>query len=374
MKKILLLFTVIVCFTSGAIQAQKSKVQTAWNYYKYDELDKAKTAIDEASANESTSGMAKTWYYKGLIYQKLNKHEKYGSLDPNALLVAYQSYSKALEIEPDYEFAAEINQNKQVIGNMMFTQGVEYFNAKKFDEALVSFENVIKASPNDSLAIMNAAFSAERAGNKAKAKEYYNKLVSMKYSDPKIYIFLSNIYKSEGDSAMALSTIQNGRKQFPGDNTLVIEELNMYLYAGKDKEALESLNVAILGDPKNPNLHFAQGTVYDKLNRKTDAANSYKKAIELKPDYFDAYYNLGAMYFNEAAEMANKANDLKSNAEYAKAKEKFDAKFKEAEPYLEKAHQLNPNDTNTMISLKQLYARTGENAKYDEINAKLNAK
>ena len=25
----------------------------------------------------------------------------------------------------------------------------------------------------------------------------------------------------------------------------------------------------------------------------------YKKAIELKPDYFDANYNLGALYFNE---------------------------------------------------------------------------
>ncbi len=373
MKRILLLLTVIIC--TGTISfAQKSKVQTAWNYYKYDELDKAKSAIDEASENPTTSGMAKTWYYKGLIYQKLYKHEKYGTLEPNSLSIAYHSYSKALEIEPDYEFAAEINQNRQVIGNMLFSQGVEYFNAKKYDLALESFESVIKTSPNDSLAILNAAYSAERSGNKAKAKEYYSKLVSMKFSDPKIYIFLSNIYKSEGDSAMALSTIQNGRKQFPGDNTLVIEELNIYLYAGKDKEALELLYVAIQGDPKNPNLYFAQGTVYDKLNRKTEAANSYKKAIELKPDYFDAYYNLGAMYFNEAAEMANKANDLKSNTEYAKAKEKFDAKFKEAEPYLEKAHELNPTDQNTMISLKQLYARTGENDKYDKINAKLGGK
>ncbi|MBL0342626.1 MAG: tetratricopeptide repeat protein [Bacteroidetes bacterium] len=172
----------------------------------------------------------------------------------------------------------------------------------------------------------------------------------MKYKDPKIYIFLGNIYKSEGDSAMALSTIEKGRQMFPSDNSLVIEELNMYLASGRDKEALESLNVAIQGDPNNSSLFFAQGTVYDKLNRKNEAAVSYKKAIEIKSDYFDAYYNLGAMYFNEAAEMANKANDIKSNTEYGKAKEKFDAKFKESMPYLEKALELSPNDSNTMLS------------------------
>ena len=69
--------------------------------------------------------------------------------------------------------------------------------------------------------------------------------------------------------------------------------------------------------------------------------------------------------------MANKANEIKSNTEYAKAKEKFDAKFKESMPYLEKAHELNPEDTNTMVSLKQLYARLNETEKYEMINAKL---
>lgn len=373
MKRLLLLFTATVLVISAAT-AQKAKVQTAYNYYKYDELDKAKEAIDEAAQNETTSGMAKTWYYKGLIYQKIYKHEKYGNLDQDALLKAYQAYAKALEIEPKYEFAPEINQNKLVVGNQMFGQGVEFFNAKTFDKALNAFENVLIINPNDTLATLNAAYSAEKGGNKVKAKEYYNKLISMNYKDPKIYIFLSSIYKTEGDSAQALATVQKGRQRFPSDNNLVIEELNMFLGSGKDKEALESLNVAIQGDPKNPSLYFAQGTVYDKLNRKSEAAASYKMAIENKPDYFDAYYNLGAMYFNEAAEMANKANDLKSNVEYGKAKEKFDAKFKEAQPYLEKAHELNPDDTNTMLSLKQLYARTNDTVKYDAIKAKLDKK
>jgi tetratricopeptide (TPR) repeat protein len=370
MKKILVLFAISLYAISG-LQAQKAKVVTAWNYYKYDELDKAREAINEASANETTSGSAKTWYYRGLIYQKMYKHEKFGNLDSNALMIAYDSYKKALELDPDYEFKEEITQNKQVIANQIFGKGVENFNSKKFDAALADFENVLKIAPNDTLATLNAAYSAEKSGNKAKAKDYYSKLIDMKYKDPRIYIFLGGVYKSMGDTAQALATVQKGRQAFPSENILVIEELNMYLFSGKDKEALEALRLAIQAEPKNEKLYFAQGTVYDKLNRKDEAATSYKKAIELKPDYFDAYYNLGAMYFNEAAEMANKANEMKNITEYGKAKEKFDAKFKEAQPYLEKAWELNPKDENTMTSLKQLYVRLNENEKYEKVKAAL---
>ena len=34
------------------------------------------------------------------------------------------------------------------------------------------------------------------------------------------------------------------------------------------------------------------------------------KALELEPTYFDANYNLGAMYFNLAVQGINEANDM----------------------------------------------------------------
>lgn len=373
MKKILLLFGVMLCMLSLA-EAQKNKVQTAWNYLKYDDLARAQTAIDEAAAHEQTGNSAKTWYYRGLIYQAMFKHEKFGNVDPDPLPKAAESYQKALQIDPDYEDKETIQQNLLAVNSQMFGLGVDHFNAKDFPKALASFESVLKFTPNDTLAILNAAYSAERSGDKAKAKGYYSDLISKGYNEPKIYIFMGNIQKAEGDTASALATVIKGRQLFPADNTLVIEELNIYLSTGEDKQALESLNYAITGDPTNANLYFAQGTVYDRTDNKDEAAKSYKKAIEINPSYFDAYYNLGAMYFNEAAELANKANEIKSNTEYAKAKDKFEAKFKDAMPYLEKAHEINPDDVNTMVSLKQLYARLNEMDKYEKINSKMGGK
>jgi tetratricopeptide (TPR) repeat protein len=367
MKRLAILFGVLLYIGVAPASAQKTKIQTAYNYLKYDELDKAKAAIDEAAVNESTMGMAKTWYYRGQIYQKMYKHEKYGSLDPDCLTKAVESYNKALEIEPDYEFAPEINQNKRWLTNQIYGMGVEKFNAKNYSSALADFEYLLKLDGNDTLSLVNAAYCADKDGQKEKAKAYYSRLISMNYDDPKVYVFYSALLKAEGSKEQALQVIQQGRKRYPSENSLVIEELNMYLANGKDKEALESLNFAIQGDPTNKNLYFAKGSVLDKLGNKSEAATAYQKAIELDPGYFDPNYNLGAMYFNEAAEMANKANDLKSNTEYEKAKKAYEAKFRQSQPYLEKALEINPKDMNTMISLKQLYARLNEMEKYEKV-------
>src|SRR6478735_5443534 len=51
----------IVLLYIGKVSAQKSEVQTAWNYLKYEQLDKAKEAIDKAAVNEASMGMEKTW-------------------------------------------------------------------------------------------------------------------------------------------------------------------------------------------------------------------------------------------------------------------------------------------------------------------------
>jgi thioredoxin-like negative regulator of GroEL len=71
--------------------------------------------------------------------------------------------------------------------------------------------------------------------------------------------------------------------------------------------------------------------------------------------------------------MANDANKIKDNVQYAKAKTAFEAKFKEAKPFLEKALELNPKDQSTLISLKQLYATINDTVNYERIKAALDS-
>jgi tetratricopeptide (TPR) repeat protein len=369
MKKLAFLFLLISCTVLA--YGQKSKVVSAHNYLKYDELDKAMMFIDEASEHPSTIGMAKTWYYKGLIYQKTFNHEKYGELVPNPLQIALKSYQKALEINPKYEFKEEIEQNIQKIAADLFQSGVDAYTASNFEKALLNFETYLSINPEDQSANLNAALSAQNIGNTEKAKSYYEKLIALKVDQPRPYQGLATIYKAEGDTAAALKVVKEGRVAFPADKKLMIEELNIYLAQGRTEEALEIANNAINNDPENATLHHVKASMLDNLGRKNEAIEAYKKALELNPESFDTNYNLGALYFNQGAEIINKANDIPPQKvkEYQTAVAAADDKFKTALPYLEKAQKIKPDDTGTLVSLKQIYLRLKDNENYERIDA-----
>jgi tetratricopeptide (TPR) repeat protein len=368
------LFIAALCIAlSVPAFSQKAQVQTAYNYLKYDQLDKAMDAIELAAAHEQSMNMEKTWYYRGQIYQQMYKHEKYSTLVPSPLEEALKSYDRVFSINPKSEYAEDINARKNVIANSLYQSGADKYGAKDFAGALKNFELASAINKSDTTLIYNCAISADKAKMTDKSLEYYNRLRTLNYKDPRVYSSLANIYKSQKDTSNALTVIKDGRTLFPNDVYLIIEELNIYLYSGKNKEAMDALAIAIEKDPQNVNLYFAQGSVYEKLNMPDKSIESYKKAISLKPDFFDANYNLGAIYFNQAAEMANKANDIppKEMTRYMQAEKEFKEKFRQAQPYLEKAHELNPNDRSTMSSLKQLYVRIGMNDKASEMDAKM---
>jgi tetratricopeptide (TPR) repeat protein len=379
MKKLLVLFGVLLSLQT---YAQKSAIQTAINYLGYGELDKAKTAIDGAAVNETTIGLAKTWNIRSRVYTAIleSKDPKYAALKEGAIDEALKSYEKTMELDAKKEYEDENKPRLYYASSQYMNDGVDAFKDGKYEMALAKFKKSSDISSKylgrtDTLALFNAALAADKGGKTQEAMGYYNQLTDMNYGGARTFTLLSQMQLQQKDTAAALVTINKGRQKYPDDNNLIIQGLNIYLSSGRDKEAFDQLDAAIAKDPNNANLHYAKGTLADKLGKGDLASASYKKALEIKPDFFDAAYNLGAMYFNQAAELANKANDIPANkvAEYEAAKKKFEAKFKEAQPYLEMAHSLNSKDEATMQSLRQLYGRIGDMQKATEIKKKLDA-
>ena len=396
MKKVIItVITVCLSFSFGF--SQKAKVQTAWNFYKdpYNQYDKAKEAIDEAVTNEQTSVMAKTWYYRGLIYAALHGSEKYKNLCDNCLWTAFESFTKANQLEPKNEWSDEINSLRiPLIVKSIFDEGVKNYQSKDYKGALTSFEKVLLMAPTDTAVLLNTAYSAERAGETDKAVKLYEQLISFKYQDVNVYSSLSEIYKSRKDMDKALATIQSGRKLFPDNLALLLSEINIFLAEDRSKDAVGSMDVAIAKDPTNTSLYLALGSTYDNMAHPSDAAakialkpeqvadytskaeSAYKAGLQVNPNDFNLNYYLGAMYFNQAVVLIEDANKMKSNTEYEKAKLKFVDKFKQAEPYFEKAMEVNPNKTaedketykSTLVSLKQLYLQTDEKEKFTKVD------
>ena len=67
--------------------------------------------------------------------------------------------------------------------------------------------------------------------------------------------------------------------------------------------------IAAEQDPTNEILWYSLGSVFDNLGNTEEAEVAYLKALKVNVDYFDANYNLGALYFNQAVQAINKANE-----------------------------------------------------------------
>ncbi|MDD3875165.1 MAG: tetratricopeptide repeat protein [Bacteroidales bacterium] len=382
MKKIVLL--IIILANICIINAQPIQVQSAFNFMRRGQLDKAKEAIDLATVNERTMNDAKTWFYRGNIYLDIHLSEdpKYKRLERNALQVAYDAFQKAVELDQPKEYFEQVKMRLYICGEQFYNLGVELFNKELYEEALISFEKTAKVNAifgvQDSLATFNAAISAQFSNQMEKAKDNYMKLVRMNYNNPRIYIALSEIYKSENDTVQMVRIIENGRRKFPEDYNLIIAETNVYLAKGDIEKAQQNLQLAITQNPGNKNLHFAIGANYDALNNFDEAEKAYLKAIELDSNYFDPIYNIGALYFNKGVAIFEEADKIPPTANNAQAlydakKAEFEAMWAKALPYLEKAHQLVPDDLSTLNSLSQLYARTRDFEKLRATNEKIRA-
>jgi tetratricopeptide (TPR) repeat protein len=385
-----LFFLLLFCICSLASYSQKSNLVKADNYRKYGQLDNAKDAIDAATMNEQTKGMDKTWYYRGLIYHSLYNNDKYGFLCEHCLDTAYASYMKANKINPDNEWAVDIAaRHLPQLRHDFFERGVYEFNHALYSAALSSFEQVQRIVPGDTASLLNSAYSAEKAKNYPKAIDYYTRLTTMHYKDAGVYMSLSNIYKEQKDTARALTILRDGEKIFPDSINLILNEINLLLSSNRNNEAVDAIDNAIKKDPKNSSLYLALGSSYDNLANPKDvggndlarplnhfelmskAEQAYLKGLQVNPNSYELNYNLGAIYFNQAAELANTANNIKSAAEYDKAKLRYISKFQDAQPYLERALELSPNDRSTLISLRQLYLQTNQTEKYNKVKSTL---
>jgi tetratricopeptide (TPR) repeat protein len=356
---------------------QNSKVVSAYNYMKSDDLLKAADAIELAAVHESTMGKEKTWRYRALIYQLMvaSENPEFRNAYPDAMLRSVDSYKRAMELDPKGTYLEENKTGIAQLNALGLVNGIEAFNENNFSLASQSFANAAAAASAigvvDTQAVYNAGLAAERGKDYENALKYYGQAADYGYMGPSMYLFIANVYNDKEDMDGYLNAIQKGRTVYPENKDLIIYELNYYLKNDRFEEAERNLKLAIEADPTNKILLFSLGAVYDNLKRYEDAKAAYEKALEVDPNYFDANYNLGALIFNKGVELNNAANEIDDNKKYQKAKDEAKAVFEQAIPYLERAHEAEASDKATIQSLMQAYALVGRNDKYMEMKSLL---
>lgn len=393
MKKTALVL--IMClFATSMVNAQRREVRNASRSLNKGELDVALQHIQNATQDESTKNDPATWVLKTQILMDIAGSEdpKFANLVEEPLDLAYTAIKKAKELDTDNKNLLEIQQTLLILSEYFFNIGAVKYNENDFSKASDYFFNSYKVSESfgstDTATLYNSGLAAEIAGRTDRAVELYEKVEAMEYDQPFLYSSLANISNQKGETEEAVKWINKGRERYPENLDLIFAEANIYLTTGNIPEAKRVLEIAIERDPDNANLHYAFAVNYDQMSRDTlytaderefayqEAIKAYEKAIELKPDYFDATYNLGAMYFNEGIRLFVEAEEQLRKDMNFRAYEEKEKVVKErwllAQPYLEAAFDMlkedDPNYEVVVRSLRELYMRTSQAENTERIN------
>jgi tetratricopeptide (TPR) repeat protein len=362
-------------------------------------LSKAKIAIDKASQNDKTSALPETYALRAAIYAHTAMADTIEATSAPIFGAAEEALIKAKELDTKKENEKFLTSAEAALAQGRLNAGVSFYRDKKYDDAYKAFDLSQKYSKGDTTSIYYAGISAAAAKNYKAAIDQYKKLITTNFSEKdKVYLDLSSLYLTEKDTTSALNIAAEAVQKFPTNAELRKREIEISIQTGKVQQVLDKVLAAINNDPKNKTLYLYGGLIYSqaadvnttKISKTKDAAtiaslqkeksdnyvkaaDMYKKAIEIDPNYFDAVLNIGYVTLNPAIDTYNAAQQLPAakQKEYDVALAKSKAQFDAAKPYLEKATELQPDSVDAWKNLKTYYIGVQNVAKANEIQKKI---
>ncbi len=421
MKKIL--FVLLSISLGVALQAQDpvkdmKKAARSLGSYNLDQVNmasKLQEAIDLANSSIEDA-VVKTdpiaWQTYGEVFLAATNKDVISNVtnpnapieEPSAPAKAYKGFMMAAQLaDKTYQTKDAMKalsdglQNIYYMGSALYQSG-KYADAYRAFKATYDGYDLLKKNneattfdpAEHNKALYYAGLCAQEAGMKEEAKAVFKQLIKENLvEDPGVYSSLIELTKEE-DPAEAERLLAEARTKFPDDTGLLYAEINHYLAKGELTSLISKLEKALELEPDNVSVYVTLGQVYDKLFQDSIAKNPtgadeyftkamsyYQQAITKDAKSFDAVYSIGALWYNKAAAYSVELNALTSdytpagNKKYEDKKAQMDDAFAKAMPFFLQAEQLQPDDVNTLIALKEIYARQEKYDKVEEYKQKL---
>ena len=412
MKKTLLMAALVLI--SAGCMAQKSNVNKAKSIILGEEADfnEARQLIGAALQNDETKGQANTWYVAGLVgYQEKADAEHQQLLGKGldqdkvgqAIMESYDYWIKADEIAmtPVIDKKGREVVDTKTRGNIS-KKMLEYYENQDFvkygihlneqrdfrgaynvfmrhlgmpDLPMMQDEKIQVKMPKDTVYQQYEYYAALFAIQGQMHDEAIAILEHLKDGEVEaiaVNQFLYQEYVEKKDTAAFLKVLEDAMIRFPQEPWFLQNLINHYIFSGQESVAVDYLNKAIEREPNVAQYHMIKGNINANIENIEEALADYDRALELDPTLVDAVAGKGRVYYNKAVKMNEDAAYIQDQKEYKKALADMNDTFKQSLPFFEKAHEMDPENREIMITLKTLYYRFHMEAEYDAIQEKLN--
>jgi len=362
-----LLFISLLIFAILPSSGQKSRVLSVFQMIESEKFEEAKEAIELAVWNDKTAKWHRTYYAKGLLCQKafesgFEKNEtKKVNLYPKQLIVGYKAYEKALELDSRDRISSTITLQYYALANDFQKLGERHYLKKEYSQALEAFEHALLVSKSpllsvetDTNLVYNAAVSAFESKNWEKAISYLTGLNDDGYSS-NTALLLYQAHVKNGGAQLGEEVLFEALKKYNSDEVIVMQSVDLLVETNRIGKAIEMLDTASVHQPENFRFPWTSGLLYLRMNLYDEAIESLTVAGGLAPGEVGICYNLGLCYYNRGVEINEAAQKISVNVEYQAARRSAMEQFSEAVNWLEKAHELDPGDQQTILKLYQLY-------------------
>jgi hypothetical protein len=327
------------------------------------------------------------------------------------LTCSFESFKVITEIN-------EMKQINQIDTGIIYNAGLTAVQVGLYDEA-VKF--LLKASElkytGDPFLYANLKKAYLAKGDTVSALNALKKGIQTFPNDINIIIELINYYITTGDQKAALDYLSKAKQNDPKNRSFYYAEGALFDKMASavdtkltDLEGKKKGELAKLDEEKKAEFKKTGNNIqkykpidekYQKLKKDVEnkykneddslhvvladlqakAVGQYKEAITVDPTYFDAYYNLGVLYFNNGVKFSEQAGREVDDKKYEEKKNASEEAFKNAVPFIENAYQVNEkakktpettteiekNRKTTLDVLKTLYYRLKMNDDFERI-------
>jgi tetratricopeptide (TPR) repeat protein len=201
---------------------------------------------------------------------------------------AVEEYKLALDADPD---------------SRLLQDGLSdlYFKIGRIKEAVTTAQDQVKKDPNDidahtllgkvylrSLGDMQGAQSIDMLHL---AIAEYETLARLQPGDIENTLLLGQLYALDHDSAKAEAEFKMAQKIDANSEEVVLNMARLYGEEDNAQRAVDTLE-AVPVDDRTARIEFALGASYDQLKKPKEAAEAYRRSLDLEPDNPDAQHAL----------------------------------------------------------------------------------